>query len=123
MIIRLIILLLKSLRCNLFKMTLNNKRKAFLLRQTQICYLCGEKFLNDKQISIDHMIAKSKRKQFHNLFKSINESIKFIKYANYNPVHIRCNVIKANGSILAAVKEINLIKKHHKDFKQFVNRN
>jgi len=74
---------------------LNKKRKAFLLKQTPICYLCGEKFLNDKQISIDHMVAKSKRKQFDNLLKNISESLKFAKCGNYNPVHIRCNVIKS----------------------------
>jgi 5-methylcytosine-specific restriction endonuclease McrA len=60
----------------------NREVKMRLLRQSDVCALCGKKFTNMKEITIDHIIPLSKGGQDGPL--------------NMQLAHEKCNMEKSN---------------------------
>lgn len=101
-------------------MEFNSRQKRairnYLIDQQPFCYLCNEVFTNEKSITIDHMIPKSKS------YKISEINIDF-NFPNLGLAHYKCNNIKRTRSILIVVKELQNLKKQmgRKAFIQMVN--
>lgn len=90
------------------EMTMKSFKRNFkLLRRWDYkCVICGRPFKNLASVTTEHIIPRSIAKNTH-------------KADNHAPAHYRCNHLKGNRSLLAAVKLINKKEESMGDEKKF----